>query len=155
MMYIDNQGYMRFNIKVNDKVVTIHEHKLNALINNSLHDVFNKDNDVHHDDRCRLNNEPDNLVVMPKPEHMSLHKPSLETRQKMSEVKLNPCIRIRKYKDKSCKQGFRWFAQPYTKDGKIKLSSVDLNKCIKKVIDFKNSPLNTYGYTHYQVIGDD
>ena len=142
----ENNGYMRLVIYDYGEPITIYEHKLNALINNSLHDVLN--NDVHHKNHCRFDNRIENLELISKSEHHRLHNVGNKNPH------FNPCIRIRKYKDKSCKQGFRWFAQPYTKDSNkpLSLSSVDLDKCIEKVEEFIKSKENTLGYTSYEVI---
>ena len=63
----------------------------------------------------------------------------------------NPCIKIRKQKNKSYKQGFRWGAKPCTPEGQIALTSTDIQKCIKKVEEFINSERNVYGYTSYNI----
>lgn len=86
----ENKGYNYITIWLgNRKKYNLAEHKLNALINNSLKDVFNKDKDVHHDDYCKLNNEPDNLKVISKSEHRRLHNKgktlSEEHRRKIGE----------------------------------------------------------------------
>lgn len=157
-MFIQN-GYTALRVYDNSKPIFIYEHIINALIKNSLHDVFNKDNVVHHENLCKLDNTPDNLEVMSRSKHKMLHKPSLETRQKMSEAKtgnkhpkFNSCIPIRENKDKRYKQGFIWIATPNTKDRQIRLSNVDLEKCIQKVQDFIKSERNTLGYTDFEVI---
>ena len=61
---------------------------------------------------------------------------SKETKQKMSEVKnTSGYYRVHKKRDNNCKQGFTWKYQ-YTENGKRKyISSVDLNKLEKKVIN--------------------
>lgn len=179
-MYIDGKGYMRVGFRDNGKLVVILEHRLNALINNTLYDVLK--NDIHHKNGMKLDNNPDNLELISHNNHSILHKTgkthSLETCQKMSKAhigkthslktrkkisenhvdfsgnknpRFNSCIPIRKDKNKTCKQGFCWRARPSTKDGNITLSSVNLGKCIKKVEDFINSEENTLGYTSYEV----
>lgn len=182
-MYTYN-GYMILSFRDNGKSISITEHKLNALINNSLKDVYNKDNVVHHENHYRFDNRVENLEVMSRSEHNTLHNAgennhmygrtgennpnygttrSPEARQKMSQVQkgnknpmFNSCIKIKKYECKKCKQGFSWRAYPYTKNGKQKtLQSVNLDKCIEKVVDFINSPLNGYGYIDFEIIGGD
>lgn len=64
----------------------------------------------------------------------------------------NSCIKIRKNKNKKCKQGYTWYAKPYTNDKQFTISSTDINKCIKKVQEFIKSERNDYGYTSYEVI---
>lgn len=164
-MYINDYGYMILDLQVNGKTIRIREHKLNALINNSLKDVYNRDNDVHHKNFCKIDNSVKNLEVMSKSEHHRLHNTtrevSLKTRENMSKnhadftgdkhPRFNPCIPIRKYKNKNCKQGFIWVTQPSTKNGLITLSSVNLDTCKEKVEEFINSEKNTYGYTYYEV----
>lgn len=60
---------------------------------------------------------------------------------------------IIKKRGKTYKQGYIWRANPSTKNGQIELSSVNLQKCIKKVEEFINSEENTLGYISYQIIG--
>lgn len=147
-MYINDYGYMMFYVYDNGKQIHIREHKLNALINNSLYDVFNPDNVVHHKNGYKVDNRVENLEVMSGFEHKSLHN----TGDK--HPKFNHCIKIRKRKGKTYKNGFTWRADPSTKDGKRKnLSDVDLSSCIKKVEEFIKSEENTLGYTSYEVIG--
>lgn len=193
-MDINNHGYMILGIWLNGKTINISEHRLNALINNSLKDVL--ENHVHHRNHCKFDNSVENLELMSASEHHILHNAgkevSFETRQKLSEVRtgkthsletrrkiseilkgrefsietcrkiseakigkksnnFNPCILIRREKNKTCKQGFVWIARPYTKDGKrLLLSSVDLEKCKQKVEEFLKSEENTLGYTSYE-----
>lgn len=86
---------------------------------------------------------------------------SKETRKKMSRAKsgeknsqFNPCIKIRKEKSNSCKEGFIWRASPSTLKKLIHISSVDLEKCIEKVEDFLKSEKNVYGYDSYEVVDE-
>ena len=117
---------------------------------------------VHHIDGNKLNNDIGNLKLMNHSEHLSHHHKgkvvSKEARKKMSESMkgeknaFNVCIKIRKYKNKTCKQGFNWIAQPYNHEGQQSLQSVNLNKCIEKVEEFINSSKNTLKYTGYEVV---
>lgn len=87
------------------------------------------------------------------------YKHSEEARKKISRAmsgeknpQFNSCIKIRKRKDKTCKQGFRYRAYPYTPKKQKTLSSINLQKCIEKVEKFINSEENTYGYDSYEVV---
>ena len=87
-------------------------------------------------------------------------KHTKQARKKMSEARkgtknaFNPCIKIRKSKSNTCKQGFRWNTQVSTPEKKIFISSVDLEKCIEKVEDFLESEENVYGYDSYEVVNE-
>lgn len=119
--------------------------------------------EVHHKDWNKLNNDIMNLELMTKYEHRLLHNKdknvSDEIRKKMSKAKkgknhpkFNSCIKIHKIINKRCKQGYTWIAYPSSNGKCIGISSVDLNKCIKKVEEFIKSELNVYGYNSYEVI---
>lgn len=54
-VYQSSNGYLYFG---NNHFLA--EHRLNALINNSLKDVCNPNNIVHHKNGCKLDNSPDN-----------------------------------------------------------------------------------------------
>lgn len=70
-MYNDN-GYNRMSIPLsNRKYYRLDEHRLNALINNSLKSVCN--NFVHHINHCRFDNRVENLEVISQSNHSSLH----------------------------------------------------------------------------------
>lgn len=107
---------------------------------------------IHHKDGNKLNNCIMNLELIKFTSHNSLHHKnkivSDETKNKQSIVKkgkINPILKIKKYKN-------RWVCQPLNKTKKMWISSVDLDKCIIKVLNFINSELNDLGYTNYEII---
>lgn len=65
--------------------IRIFEHKLNSLVNYSLHDVFTKH--THHINHCPLDNSPSNLLVLSNSEHRRLHNAEFsdEDKRKISE----------------------------------------------------------------------
>lgn len=82
------------------------------------------------------------------------HRKKMSEAQKGNKNAFNPCLKIRKQKNKTCKQGFRWETSPCTPEKTIHISSVDLKNCIKKVEDFLASEKNVYGYEFYEVVDE-
>lgn len=91
---------------------------------------------IHHKDENKNNNCILNLQLLTEKQHNSLHKPSEESKQKISEAKnTTGYFRVYKHKDSTCKQGFR-FCYRYYEDGKRKsIESVDIEKLEQKVKD--------------------
>lgn len=161
-MFTHETGYNLINIPLGkNKSYFLREHMLNALLKYSLKEVGSIQNDIHHKNHCKIDNRLENLELMNHGEHSRLHNlnhkrnlghtHSDESKNKMSEVRLNPILNIRKAKG-NFKQGFRYVCEPYIENQKkIKLSSVDLNKCIEKVENFINSDNNSKKYTGWRL----
>lgn len=144
---INNNGHYQITTSKEDN----NGKYLHRLIFEDFYGKIPKGYDVHHDDENPLNNCIINLKLMSHNDHLSHHhkgKPrSDETRKKISEAltgdkhpKFNPCLKIRKRKKKDTKQGFEWIAQiSISKNKRIGLSSVDLDKCVEKVEKFIKS----------------
>lgn len=124
---------------------------------------------IHHIDLNKLNNDIRNLQCVLEKNHIRFHMSGNknrcnkhhtdETKVKIGKAvtgdkngMFNSCIKIHKRKRNDNTQGFTWVAEPYTDKGKKPIQSVNLDICIKKVIDFINGPLNTKGYKTYEVV---
>lgn len=133
-MWFNNKGYVYMLFDG----IHIQEHRINALINNSLKETFSLSNDVHHIDHCRFNNDPNNLVLMEKGEHSTFHhkdtKRTIDSKIKTSKTKnTTGYFRVYKMKRKAFAQGFTW-CYDYMEGGKHKaITSVDLQKLEQKV----------------------
>lgn len=95
---------------------------------------------VHHCDNNKLNNNLDNLELLPQSKHSLLHKKgksnSLESNIKRSkkQSRTSNYFRVYKHKNLECKQGFDWRYSYYDDDGKRRvITSVDIKKLEEKV----------------------
>lgn len=158
-MYMNNYEYMLMKFEVDGKNINLFEHHLNALIDNSLLDVYGDDKVTHHKNGVKFDNRPENLEIMDDSDHRILHlKDNLHqdwVRDKISKSKTNKLLPIKFDKSNDFNKGGRYVSEPYIKKGKKKkLSSVDLDKCINKVESFINSEENTYSYENWIVLLD-
>lgn len=135
-MYINNHGYMILGILLNGKTIHILEHRLNALINNSLKDVL--ENHIHHRNHCKFDNSVENLELISPGEHCSLHNAgkevSLETCQKLSKAhtgktqsletrrKISEALKGREFSIETCRK---------ISEAKIGKKSNSFNPCIQ------------------------
>lgn len=136
---IDSRGYYR--------ITTSKEGNFNKSLHRLIFkEFYRKIPDgcvVHHKDNNELNNCIVNLQLLTEKEHNKLHAKGRKN------SRFNDCIKIYKFKDK---RGCYYQARPYNHERRFSMSSVNLDKVIEQVEEFINSPLNTYGYTDYEVI---
>lgn len=94
---------------------------------------------VHHVDGDKLNNDPANLELLTREEHMSLHGEDksrvLEAAIKQSQRRSGTSnyFRVCKHKKPECKQGFTWSYRYYECGQRKEISSVDIKKLEGKV----------------------
>lgn len=105
-----------------------HNKKLHRLIYEDFYGIKIPENyHIHHIDGDKANNSIDNLELLSKEEHISLHKKdrvlSLETRRKCSKSRNSTgYFGVTIQKNKNIKQGFRYVYQ-YVENGKHKMIS--------------------------------
>lgn len=117
-------GYNCITIYLEDgKQYNLFEHRLNALLKYSLHDVINKDNIIHHKNNCKLDNSLDNLIILSRSEHNKLHNNSKKSQWK-------DYARI--IKGGFNKDGKRQYKLKYR--GKVIQTSIFKNK-LQKIVD--------------------
>ena len=135
--YIDGNGY--YKIKSNEygfRDCYLHRLIMADAIGCGIPSNYH----VHHIDGNKLNNDLDNLKLLPQSKHSSLHNKgksnSLESNVKRSKTQsiTSNYFRVYKHKNLECKQGFDWRYSYYGEDGKRKeISSVDIKKLEEKV----------------------
>lgn len=143
---IDNKGYYMITSKKEGN----HNKRLHRLIFERVYGPIPEGYVIHHKDEDKLNNCIMNLQLISEFEHKSQHSKGINHKGR-NHPRFNTCIKINKLIDERCKQGYRWIAYPYTNRKHKTISSVNLEKCIKKVEDFLKSEINTYGYDSYEV----
>lgn len=125
-----------------------HGKLLHRLIFEDFYNIkLPSDIDIHHNDGNKLNNNIWNLIPLTRSEHMAFHQTgenhhlygkslSDETKLKISESQSTTgYFRVHIHYEDTCKQGF-YYEYRYYKDGKShSLSSVDINKLKKRVIE--------------------
>lgn len=158
-MHETYNGYLEFTFKLRDEKITIKEHRLNALLKYSLSEIFDKNNVIHHKNHCKLDNRLENLELMSKHEHLSLHKrgdknpaKKPEVRKKLSESKTGRKLSEEHKKNlskphknnstgfygvckkkKNRKQGFRYQYRTTVDAKRKEISAVDILKLADKV----------------------
>lgn len=131
--YLTPKGYYKVNNKFLHRLVFEDFYQIN------LDEEFDEPMVVHHIDEDKTNNEIWNLDIMPRSDHMILHKkgkPKSENHKINRSKSTNTSGFFRVYKEinKKYKQGFRW-RYDYRENGKRnQISSVDLDGLKEKVI---------------------
>lgn len=129
---IDNEGYF----KITSKREGNYNKRLHRLIIEKFYQIKILDGwVVHHNNQNKLDNRITNLYLMRTEKHNKLHNISDKTAIKLSKVQNSTgYYRVKKHKDKSCKQGFIWRYCYYQGGSRRCIESVNLNSLKEKVI---------------------
>ena len=126
---IDNYGYYRITSgKEGNNTKRLHDLVFEDYWGGKIPEGYV----IHHIDGDKLNNDINNLQMMERGEHISLHK---KNKPYLRPIKSNTTgyYRVSKHKDPRYKQGFR-YRYTYTDEGRTKyIGSVSLRKLEEKV----------------------